>query len=167
MIDEQAVQELLDKQAITEVIYRYCRAIDRLDVELFKSVYHPDAYDDHGRTKGTGHEFAEHAIEVLQPPQRTQHNITNILIELDGDIAWAESYVIAVHHFLEPAQTVLEVGARYVDRFERRAGVWRIANRVMVYEWSRELPVEREYATHALFEPARRDRTDISYRRSS
>ncbi len=177
MADERAIQELLDKQAITEVIYRYCRAIDRLDLELFRSVYHEDATDDHGGRKGTGYEFAEGVVPGLgSVDQRTQHHITNILIEIDGDVAWAESYLMAFHRFLDeprlgdnrldPARPLLEYGGRYIDRLERRDGVWRIASRVIVYDWSRFSAVEAEYPNHEVFEQGRRDRTDLAYDRT-
>ena len=45
---DREVQELLDKQAIHEVMIRYCRGLDRMDAELVGSAYHPDAHDDHG-----------------------------------------------------------------------------------------------------------------------
>ena len=177
MIDERAVQELLDKQEITEVIYRYCRAIDRLDLELFKGVYHEDGLDNHGARKGTGWEFATGAVSGLgSVDQRTQHHITNILIEVDGDVAWAESYLMAYHRFLDPprlgdndldpARPLLEYGGRYVDRLERRDGVWRIAKRVIIYDWSRFSAVEAEYPNHPVFEQGRRDRTDLAYDRT-
>jgi len=37
-----AVQTLLDKQEVYELLMRYCRAIDRCDEPLLRSVYHPD-----------------------------------------------------------------------------------------------------------------------------
>jgi hypothetical protein len=40
-----------DKQEITEVIYRFARAIDRCDKQLIASVFHPGATDDHGSFK--------------------------------------------------------------------------------------------------------------------
>ena len=45
--------ELLDKQALQEVVRRYCRAVDRSDGELFLSCYHPDAFDDNGPYSGS------------------------------------------------------------------------------------------------------------------
>ena len=42
------IRALLDRQAITDALHLYCRAIDRTDEELLASVYHPDAIDDHG-----------------------------------------------------------------------------------------------------------------------
>ena len=42
------LQELVDRQKIYHVLTSYCRALDRCDVELMKSVYWEDGYDDHG-----------------------------------------------------------------------------------------------------------------------
>src|SRR5262245_17777267 len=53
-VDAPAVRVLLDKQAIQEVLARYCRGVDRADLELLRSVYHPDAIDNHGTFNGNG-----------------------------------------------------------------------------------------------------------------
>ena len=42
------IQALLDKQAIREVVLRYCRGIDRLDREMVRDCYWPEAIDEHG-----------------------------------------------------------------------------------------------------------------------
>ena len=59
---EQQVQLLMDKWEIEKVLARYCRAIDRTDMELLKSVYHPDGIDNHGVFTGNAMEFAEFII---------------------------------------------------------------------------------------------------------
>ena len=43
-----ALQMLIDEAAIKKVHLRYCRGIDRMDWDLIRSCYHPDAIDDHG-----------------------------------------------------------------------------------------------------------------------
>ena len=43
-----AIQALLDKQAITDVINLYLRGADRADIDLIAAAYHPDAIEDHG-----------------------------------------------------------------------------------------------------------------------
>ena len=58
------LETLIAKQEITDVVYRYARGIDRLDFELVKSCYHPDAYDDHGAFKGSVDEFVEATAET-------------------------------------------------------------------------------------------------------
>ena len=48
-----------------------------------------------------------------------------------------ETYGIAVHRSASGAAHLnLSTGFRYVDRFERRDGEWRIAHRVAVTDWS-------------------------------
>jgi len=125
---------------IQQVLYRYCRAIDRGDVTLLKSVYHPDATDAHGAFNGPAHEFAEIIVARMNVFQVTgQHQITNIIIELDGEAARVESYFQAFH------PSVLEGGGeglafavgRYLDRFERRDGAWKIADRRVVFDHAR------------------------------
>jgi hypothetical protein len=62
MTTDAAVAELLDKEVIRGLIYTYSRAIDRHDPDLLRSIYHPDAIDDHGRFVGTADEFARYAM---------------------------------------------------------------------------------------------------------
>ena len=53
------LETLIAKQEITDVVYAYARGIDRLDFELVRSCYPPDAYDDHGAFKGNVDDFIE------------------------------------------------------------------------------------------------------------
>ena len=65
MSEEPTLERLASKDAIHDVLMRYCRGIDRLDVELLKSCYHEDSWDDHGHYKGGGHAFAQFIAESL------------------------------------------------------------------------------------------------------
>lgn len=129
--------ELSDRQEIHDVLVRYCRAVDRGDLDLLLSVYHPDATDDHGMYSGNGHDFARW---LLSRPGRaelvTQHHLTNSTVRCDGDVARAETYFVAVHRRPGPPVSVGQFGGRYLDRLERRDGAWRIAHRVVVHDWS-------------------------------
>ena len=137
-----ALQELVDRAAIHDVLMRYCRGVDRCDEELVRSAYHPDAVDDHGYWKGPGWDFAAFIVrDIARRSSATTHAVANELIELHGDAAAVESYVFA---YLCPpgggAPVVNLFAGRYVDRFERREGEWRIARRTVVHDWSRQLP---------------------------
>jgi hypothetical protein len=139
---DRRVARALDKQDCTELVHRLARAIDRCDAALLGQLFHPDATDDHGGFKGTAQDFVPWVMEVLAGMRRTQHVVGNILIELDGDTAYGESYFIA-HHALpnaEGADTFMIAAGRYLDRFERRGGEWRIAHRGAVYDWSSVAP---------------------------
>ena len=132
------VRELLDKQACVELVYRLARAIDRCDEDLLRSLFTPAATDNHGSFCGSAVEFADWVMPVLATMRRTQHCIANVLIELKGDVAFGESYFVA-HHALPQAagpDAHMVAAGRYLDRFERTQGEWRIAHRQACYDWN-------------------------------
>jgi hypothetical protein len=139
------VQALIDKQAIYKVIVRYCRGIDRLDMELVRSCYHPGAVDHHTGFEGERDGFVAWVESALRRLVGTMHLVGNHLVEIDGDVARSETYCTAFHLAdpSDPAAGSITTGIRYVDRFERRAGDWRIAERVALREWLRLEPHQR------------------------
>jgi hypothetical protein len=163
---EHELERLRDEAAIQRVLVRYCRGIDRCDEELIRSVYWPDATDDHGAYRGSGPGFAPWVVEALRTGTlATQHVLGQVAIERAGASAWVESYVLARHKVERHGSLALETFAgRYVDRFEKRDSEWRIADRRVVHDWSKIEPIAAEYP-HDRFEPGRRDRSDASYRR--
>lgn len=144
-IDLAALARVIDQQQIRDVIYRYCRGIDRRDYDLVRACYHPDATDDHGDFRGGVEDFIAYVQRGLPRFERTMHFIGNLLVEPDGDRARVESYAVAYHRLRE-SRTKPErdfvIGLRYVDDFTRRDRAWRIGARVCVFEWSRTDPVE-------------------------
>ena len=71
------LQELLDQRAIRDVVLRYCRGIDRLDLELVRDCYHPDATDDHGGFVGDRDEYVEWVGGVLGRDATRRRHCTN------------------------------------------------------------------------------------------
>jgi hypothetical protein len=136
------VDDLLARQEIADVLFRYSRGVDRYDLDLVRSCYHPDAYDDHGAFKGTLDEFIKVSPAFLKRWTVTQHFLGNMLIEVDGDVARAETYAIAFHRREDAEGSGKDdiMGIRYVDRFERRDDEWKIAYRATVAEWRRVEP---------------------------
>jgi hypothetical protein len=62
----------------------------------------------------------------------------NVLIEVEGEVAFAESYILAFRSFDRDGRSYTRTRAvRFVDRFEQRGGVWRISERVVVDDWNR------------------------------
>jgi ketosteroid isomerase-like protein len=166
---ERLVRELCDRQAIRDQLTTYCRAVDRLDRGLLLSVYHADAIDDHGLFVGGPEAFAEWAFSLHAKLQyATQHIITNHSCDLTGDVAHCETYWLFAGMNRQGAPLTIG-GGRYVDRFERRAGVWKIAARRCVPEWG-GVPGETWMSPEAAAALASgggiaRDRTDLSYHR--
>ncbi len=139
MTDPEGLAWLLARQQIADVIYRYARGIDRLDFDLVRACYHPDAWDDHGAIGGDVETFIAAAREYLAQWTATQHFMGNLLIEIDGDVARAETYAVAYHRREDADGNGRDdvFGIRYVDRFERRESAWKIAHRVVATEWRR------------------------------
>ena len=135
------LQRLLDDRAIRDVLLRYCRGVDRIDLELVRSCYHPDAVDDHGAFKGGVDEFVAWIGRLLPRYDVTTHSLTNTLVEwhpTDPDTARVEAYGTAEHQTAGgPPELNLTIAFRYLDRFERRDGGWRIADRLCTTEWVR------------------------------
>lgn len=161
-----------DRIAIQDCLVRYCRGIDRGDADLVRSAYWPDSFDDHGAYKGNGHEFADYAVPALNKAyDATHHTILNSSVDLAGDVAHAETYVQAYHvSKAAPGETrtVFLFAGRYIDRLDKRDGEWRIAHRVVVYDFDRIDPIDGAMPAEwtARFTSGRRDRDDLSYGRA-
>ncbi|MNZ90231.1 putative lumazine-binding protein [compost metagenome] len=118
------------------MLVRYCRGADRCDEELIRSVYHDDAYDDHGYWRGSGSDFASFVCARLTAANlATTHSISNVLIEVDGDFARSEAQVAATLVRKGSPRLADVMGARYLDRLSRRNGEWKIDERTVVLDW--------------------------------
>jgi hypothetical protein len=140
---ERAIDELIAKQAIYEVLCRYCRGIDRCDADMLKSAYWPDATDTHGTFNGNAHDFADYMTDSMRKGMtRSMQKIGNVLIELDPDgrHARGETYVVAyLQTEDESGRRDLIIGGRYLDRFECRDDEWRILDRVYTLDWNQNV----------------------------
>lgn len=127
------VEDLVAKQAITEVLYRYCRALDRVDRALAISCWHPDGtahYD--GLFQGSGEAFVDWVFEVhRQGFVAHSHQITNLLVEVDGGRAVSEAYLTAALRQKGQGDSVIDIvgRGRYLDRWSRRQGRWALDHR--------------------------------------
>jgi hypothetical protein len=162
MIEQSAIQGLLDKQAITEQIHRYCRAVDRLDIPLGHAVWHDDATAEYGGGyhSGPGKDVIDKICADHRKLQRHSHQIANILIELDGDTAGSESYVTAMLQGMRGG-TLFQITtcSRYIDRWSRRNGRWALDHRMAI----RDFDEVRDIRGLSVDPLSRRDREDPSY----
>ena len=158
------LRELKDKQEIHEVVLRYCRAADRCDLDLARSCYHEDATDNHGMYTGDSSSFLSYAFDSLSTMVCTQHFVTNVLIEINGDVAVSDAACLAFHRMPSGESGLADhwVGLRFLDRMERRNGPWKIAQRTIAYDWSRVDPVDRQWSMDGYVRSLRSSQ-DISY----
>lgn len=144
----QIMGELADREAIRECLVSYARAVDRRDEALLRSVYWPEATDDHLFFKGNADEFCSWALDLLNGMDQTAHVMTNFTIQIKGDKAYVESYYMAYHKRpgLSGGSADNIVGGRYLDRFEKRNDEWRIADRSLLVDWMTEYPESANWA---------------------
>ena len=163
-VSDAEIQEMWDRQKCYDVLTRYCRALDRADLEMMKSVYWEDAIDIHGVFEGNAHEFAGFIITEIQNWfDIASHYICNVHMEYHGDVMCTESYLISYcqvagtpekveavygptylsqlgQHVGEDCKQAFLMGGRYLDQLQKRDGVWRIGRREVVMDWNENWP---------------------------
>jgi SnoaL-like domain len=161
MNQQVSLQELADRQVITDLIYRYCRSVDRLDIPLGHSIWHEDGIADYGSVyQGAGRGVIDHICAQHLRTLHHSHQVSNIIIDLDADRAASESYVTATLRVRRGEKLhQMTVWGRYVDRWSRRSGRWGLDKRIAIrdFDEAREVVVMNEHDT------GRRDRSDPSY----
>jgi hypothetical protein len=137
------VQVLIDRQEIVDLLALYSRAIDRMDEPLLRSLYHPDATQDAGPGifQGTAMDFVTWKIALLSHVKNTFHMLGLPKIDMQGDSAVVETYFFQQLRLEKPTgREDLMIGGRYIDRFDRRNDVWKIAHRKELFDWVRTMP---------------------------
>lgn len=148
-LDDFSPARLADRAYITEVLNRWARGVDRLDADLMRAAFHPDAIDNHGMYVGN----VDGLIDWIQTRHKeipfAWHIVNNVVIEFAGpDVAIVESLCMTIQHHASASEAAVElfkagtVGkpldmlgfGRYADRFERRGGHWKISERTVVYD---------------------------------
>jgi hypothetical protein len=100
-----------------------------------------------------------------------------MLIEFESEtVAFAETYFTAHHRQRQigdklagatACDTEMDyfVGGRYVDRFEKRKGVWKITHRTGMTDWTRlEAPSSAGFGSIAEPQIGKRGKKDMVYR---
>lgn len=138
----QKIEAISAEMEIRNLVHACTRAVDRGDVECLKAAFHPDAVAEYGfNPSKTVSEFLTRYEQQIPTVWDVQHNLTTSVIRIEGDYAEGESYVIAYHLFEEGGTTkCLAIGGRYLDKYERRGGVWKISHRIGIEDWSVKAP---------------------------
>lgn len=177
------LQRLLDKDEIHDVMLRYARGVDRRDWEAVRSAFFEDATDHHADFKGRRDALVDWVSANHAQVAKSQHFLGNSLIEFAGDaVALVETYFQVVLELGGEAQahramlvsegkeapapggrTRVEVLGRYVDRFEKRDGEWRIGERRVAFDATHSEPNAGSVDGNSGWVLGRRDARDPVY----
>jgi len=143
MNEAEAIDQVVSHQAIVELGCRYVRGVDRGDPETLLSAFHEDAAIVSGAFNGPVTAFSTEIGRILeQVSPRVAHTVTNHWIDIEGDAAVGESYVIAYQQIVGEEPQDVMTGGRYIDRYERREGQWKISHRTFVMDWTTSSPAK-------------------------
>ncbi len=139
---EKEVADLTARRDIYNAICNYMRGQDRLEWETQRSAFHDDADVDCGMYRGNADGYTDFAQGVLKEFESSQHLIGQAHIDVNGNEASGEVYFIAFHRVIEADNNEkdLIIGGRYIDRYEKRDGKWRISKRRELVDWARTDP---------------------------
>jgi SnoaL-like domain len=162
------VQYLKDRLAILDCVAAQARGHDRHDAELMTGAYHEDGWDEQGTAVNPGPQYGEwaNATHAAGSPVN-MHHVTTHLCQIDGDVAHAESYVMGAMLNHDGVTARLLCG-RYLDRLEKRDGVWRIGVRRSTVEVACTADasiLEADVFRDRHFPKGSRDTRDLSYAR--
>ena len=135
MNTDAVLRELLDRQAITDLIHAYCRHFDMNEPAAVAGLFTADARVDYGPEFPDlqGREAIGRAVaKGLQTLfAATSHHVSNIRIAFDGpDAAHGDCYLYAWHRYRD-GRPESELWGRYHHRFARDVDGWRIAGLVL------------------------------------
>jgi len=139
-------EQLVARAQIYDVLMQYIRGVDRRDMDLVRAAYHADANQTNPYLAPGEWGSVEDLITLMNQNAvhipMSMHFLANIVFEFAGDdVAIVESYLMAyqTHRDAEGVEGFRQTGSRYLDRFERRAGSWKIAKRVLPLNFIRPL----------------------------
>jgi hypothetical protein len=143
----EELKALVEREKIRECIGRLARGEDRRDAELISASYWQDSTTDYGVFVGSFDKYLAWVVPGSPAIPVTQHVLGQSVIDLKANTALVETHVTSYHRVNmgnEERDTV--IGGRYLDRLEKRGGEWRIAHRVMLYDWFRDFGVSVDWS---------------------
>lgn len=140
---DEMIDILLAEREIRRLGHICSHNVDRGNIEGLRELFHPDAIAEYGFNKTkTVDEFLEHFKVQRTHLTGVQHHMTTHLIAVKGDYAEAENYAIAHCHIEEEdGFKTFVIGGRYLDKYERRNGTWKISHRLGLEDWSVKVPM--------------------------
>jgi hypothetical protein len=144
---EAILKEMVDHYLIDKLVREYSHGCDRLDELRMAAAYAQESFDDHGRYRSSGQQFAHDVLahQVANGVHMCSHHLGQSLVKIDGDTAGAETYFIATLQSGGEQQVLTHLGGRFVDELVREDGAWKVKHRICVRDWSSSAPILLDY----------------------
>ncbi len=127
---DAAVQLLLDRAELHDLVMRYASGVDKRDFDLVEACF---AEDVDATSWGFDNRFdLMNLIRGVAVFHTTMHMMGNQFIEVDGDDAAIDTYAMLTHHLTNAEGEPFELnmsGNRYVEKLRRTVDGWVIVQR--------------------------------------
>ena len=155
---DAALNELIDRKQIEDVVARYARTLDWLDDDGQASCYWPDAEIDYGFFKGKAAEFLPVVMQTERNSDRRWHMLGGLIVKFHSSTsASSECYGIFAGASRQDDGTLAGnlYGGRYLDEWAKRAGEsgdeWRISSRIYLLDWQHPLTNQPDFTPNPDF----------------
>ena len=135
-MEYNATELLVEKSAISELIYKYCYFFDRNEPEKLVELFTRDAEVDYGPEVPA----LIGKVQILEMVSKglretfiaTSHHVSNVIVTISSlEIASSTSYVYAWHQYRNKSE-IGHLWGGYNHEFRKVDGVWRI-HRLRLY----------------------------------
>jgi SnoaL-like domain len=129
---EARIDELESRIAISALVAGYCEGVDRQDSDRFEGLWHEDAAYLIPGGRGDFYGAAgirESQVVIGKAWKQTYHWTTNSTVEFqtpDRATGRSDAFAMCQH---KDGEKVSFVGCTYLDKYERRDGIWKFAER--------------------------------------
>jgi len=155
---DEALQQLVDRRQIEDVVARYARTLDWLDDGGQASCYWPDAEIDYGFFKGQAADFLPVVMQIERDSDRRWHMLGGLIVRFHSTTrASSECYGIFAGASRQDDGTLAGnlYGGRYLDEWEKRGGdngeEWRISKRLYLVDWQCDLVNQPDFTPNPDF----------------
>lgn len=138
---ESALRQLLECQAIEEVLLRYASTIDRKDFATLRTLFCDDIRGQYGDVVVEGGDELLQWIDDMTVDKSWQHHLLSVYhVDLVGeDEAVALTYHTSHQTARDTPDRCTRIIARYTDKLRKVDGSWKIADKVMEVGWTDEI----------------------------
>ncbi|MGM0213470.1 nuclear transport factor 2 family protein [Enterococcus sp. AZ109] len=140
---EEELRKLIEEDKIRKLQYRYARGVDMHDYELLRSCFadtievdFTDYLPEAKYNNLPAEKWVEMVRQLTETMDATQHTMTNIDAEFNGDTAKAVVYLRAMHYLPNNrGENHAECGGYYENTYEKIAGEWKIKSMKLTYSF--------------------------------
>ena len=146
-VDQASLRALQDRIEITDVLYKYCSAIDSFDKQGVRSVLADDIEARYGNLDPVsgGDALAEWIPGATSTIVWQHHMLSVYHVNVDGDAATALSYLASYQVFEQDERVAKTLAARYHDELRRTPDGWKISRRTGEFLWGETRTVDEEW----------------------